>query len=486
MNVLIPLAGKNRSFEYQGLPKPLSLASGKPIIQQIAESRPYSFRKAIFVILKTHQEKHLIRERLKDLFGSEIRIVVADEPTEGAPQSALLAKELINTDEPLIIDLADQYLDLPGFMDFVMDSKADGVIPTFESAYPNRGYMAYENGRVSSISEKDPLPISTHSASCISFFKRGSDFVEAAENMITKKRVAANESYAISLAYNEMIESEEKILPFNCELIASLETPEAAAAFEQLVRPQKSEKDIFKLRVGECPVFQYRGKRPRPENSLTSILNALKWDFSVQIDVSMSKDGVFILSHDDELSRTMGSKAKISESTAKELSKISFIKTDEGLTTLDDALDLLSKRAYGVLAIHFEGSPTTESIRLLCTKILSKGLENRTFIFGDGANSEPVARLVKKAYPVVNAGIHIEAETFGETSIPPDIDVYWVDEKKKGGITSAIRAAAKKAGALSIAMSPELMNPKISKKEASLRCEDFFGFGFDGVCSSYF
>jgi glycerophosphoryl diester phosphodiesterase/dTDP-glucose pyrophosphorylase len=484
MNVLVPLAGKSRAFENQGLPKPLTLVSGKPLIQLIAESRPFSYREAIFVILKDQQEKHLIRELLKGLFGSDIRIIIADELTEGAPQSALLAKDMINTDEPLIIDLADQYLDLPGFMDFIMDTKAHGVIPAFESVYPKRPYMTYgEDGMVSSISENDPLPISTHSASCVYFFKKGSDFVQSAENMIAKNRVAADGTYAISLAYNEMIESEIKVAPFCCDFITSLETPEGVAAFEQLVRPLRCGKDVFRLRVSECPIFQNRGKRPRPENSVTSIRNALNWGFSASIDVRAAKDGAIILSHDDDLSRTTGSKAKVSESTAKALSKLYFDNTDENLATLDEALNLLSKRSYGVLAIHVEGGATVESIRQICTKILSRGLENRTFIFGDDAEA---SRLAKSAYPAINTGLRLEAEDFTGTKLPQDIDVYWVGEKKKGGITSSTRAAAKRAGALSIAMSPELMNPKVSKKEVSSRCKDFFGFGFDGVCTSYF
>ncbi len=478
MHVLIPIAGRSRAFENQGLPKPLTLVSGKPIIQRIAESRPYSFTKAIFVILGVHKEKHGMQDRLKDLFGNNIRVIVADETTNGSAESALLARDLINTDEPLLIDFADQYLDLPGFMDFIQETRADGVIPTFESFYPNRGYMTLASGKVSSVSEKDSIPISTHTASCISFFRKGNDFVQAADNAIAKKRTAVDGSYAVCLAYNEMNEVEKKVLPFECDFITSFETPEAAVAFEQQVRPLKSGKEVLRSRVSECPIFQFRGKRPRPENSITSIRNALNWMFSISVDVRMSKDGVPILSHDDDLTRTTGSDAKVSESTAHALSKIDFNKTDEGLATLDDALDLLSKRAYGVMAIHAEGS---ESIQPICTKILSTKLENRAFIFADDMER---LSLVKTAYPAINIGAQIEAESF--ESLPPDIDVYWVSESKKGGITSAIRAAARKAGALSIAMSPELVNPKTSKKDASSRSKDFFGIGFDAVCTSYF
>ena len=149
------------------------------------------------------------------------------------------------TGEELIIDLGDQYLDLTGFSEFVEKNKeiCDGIIPSFEAYYWNQGYMIIgEDGFVKRVSEKDRIPISTHSTACISYFKKGKDFVKYAEQMIMKKRTATNGAYLPSLVYNEMIEDGRKILTCPCELIVNLGKIEGVNVFEQINRPLRWKK----------------------------------------------------------------------------------------------------------------------------------------------------------------------------------------------------------------------------------------------------
>ena len=242
MNVIIPLAGKDKNFEKLGNVKPLTLVNGKPLIEQISYSRPFPYKEAIFILLKEHQKSCNIDKELIRIFGNKIKIVWADKITDGAPQSILLAEEYIDNNEELLIDLADQYLDLTGFMEFINknNGNCDGIIPSFQSYYWNRGYMMVDgNNYVKKVSEKDRTPISTHSTACVSYFKRGSDFVKYAKKMIEKKEVAANGAYLVSLAYNEMIEDGKKILSCPVEFIAPLGTVEGVRCFEQLDRPLK-------------------------------------------------------------------------------------------------------------------------------------------------------------------------------------------------------------------------------------------------------
>ncbi len=90
---------------------------------------------------------------------------------------------------------------------------------------------------IKGISEKDKIPISTHSTACISYFKKGSDFVRYAEQMIAKKRTAANGVYLPSLVYNEMIEGGKRIVTCPCEMIVNLGKIEGVDVFEQINRP---------------------------------------------------------------------------------------------------------------------------------------------------------------------------------------------------------------------------------------------------------
>ncbi|MDD5699637.1 MAG: hypothetical protein PHH00_00380 [Candidatus Nanoarchaeia archaeon] len=245
MNIVVPLAGRDENFESRGMIKPLTKINGKEIIKIISESRPFSYENAIFIVLMEHQEKYKLADELVRLFGNKIKIILLDKMTDGSPQSILTAKPFIDNEEELTIDLADQYLDLTGFPEFMQANKwkCEGIIPTFEAYHWNQGYMIIgEDGFIKGISEKDKIPISTHSTACISYFKKGRDFVRYAEQMISKKRTAANGVYLPSLVYNEMIEEGKKVLPCPCELIVNLGKIEGANAFEQINRPLKWKK----------------------------------------------------------------------------------------------------------------------------------------------------------------------------------------------------------------------------------------------------
>ena len=47
-------------------------------------------------------------------------------------------------DQPIIIDLLDQYLDLKKFYEYCMNNNFDGCVPIFQSLYFNRGYAVMD------------------------------------------------------------------------------------------------------------------------------------------------------------------------------------------------------------------------------------------------------------------------------------------------------------------------------------------------------
>jgi hypothetical protein len=71
MNIIVPLAGKDKNFEERGMIKPLTKVNGKEIIRWISESRPFSYENAIFIVLREHQEKYKIIDELKKFFGEK-------------------------------------------------------------------------------------------------------------------------------------------------------------------------------------------------------------------------------------------------------------------------------------------------------------------------------------------------------------------------------------------------------------------------------
>lgn len=461
MNIVIPLAGVDKNFEDNGTIKCLVDVNGKPLIQRIAESRPFSFSKAIFVLLRKHQNQHSIDTKLKELFGDKITIVWAEKETEGAPQSILLSEHLINNNEPLLIDLADQYLDLPGFMNNI--TSIDGAIPTFESYYCNRGYMQYDpKGSVARISEKDKIPISTHSTACISYFARGSDFVRAAKNMINKKKVAANGAYLVSLVYNELISEGKKIIPIQCEFVASLGNPEAIQAFPQIDRPLKCTREILSAAISASPIISHRAicESKDQQNSLGGIHVSVQNGFGFEVDVRQNKDGKLVLYH-DELS---GSKANF--------------------TTLDEAFVELSKRAIGTGAIHVKEASET-IILALCNTIVKYNMQRRVFVFGTEKDSIPVAEMIKSIRSDIMVAIHMSAGS----KIPSKkllnlADVFWVDEKTIGATNNHIPKLANKLGIKTIVTSPELNNLTPSEGIEGYWGK-LFDYGYDAICTDH-
>ena len=211
MNVLIPMAGAGTRFQEAGysFPKPLIDVKGKPMIQQVVDSLNIEARH-IFIVQKEHYDQYALHHTL-NLISPNCEIVQVDGVTEGAACTTLLAKELINNSEALLIANSDQYLDWDSnqFMYSMTADDIDGGILTFPSTHPKWSYAEIDtNGLVVEVAEK--IPISDHATVGVYYFKRGADYVTAAEQMI-KKNIRTNGEFYVCPAYNECILNKEKI-----------------------------------------------------------------------------------------------------------------------------------------------------------------------------------------------------------------------------------------------------------------------------------
>ena len=151
----------------------------------------------------------------------------------------MLAKELINNDEELIIANSDQWINWNNqhFLSFLRNNDADGGVVTFIATHPKWSFAKVnDKGEITLIAEKKP--ISNIATVGIYYFKRGRDFVEAAEQMI-RKNIRTNNEFYIAPIYNEMIESKKKILHYPIAEMKGLGTPEDLARFLETMN-QKS------------------------------------------------------------------------------------------------------------------------------------------------------------------------------------------------------------------------------------------------------
>ena len=226
MNVLIPMAGAGSRFEKAGytFPKPLIDVNGKPMIQLVTENLNIEARH-IYIVQKSHYEKYNLQQLL-NLISPECVIVQVDGVTEGAACTTLLAKQFINNDEPLVISNSDQVFewDSNEFMYSMVADEVDGGILTFEATHPKWSFAKLgEDGFVTEVAEKNP--ISNIATAGVYYFRKGSDYVKYAEQMI-ERDIRTNNEFYVCPVYNQACEDEQKIKVFHIDRMWGLGTPE--------------------------------------------------------------------------------------------------------------------------------------------------------------------------------------------------------------------------------------------------------------------
>ena len=227
MNVLIPMAGAGTRFEKMGytFPKPLVDVQGKPMIQVVVENLNID-AKHIFIVQREHYEKYNLKYLLNLITNDNCEIVQVDGITEGAACTTLLAKKYIDNDEPLVMANSDQYIDWDSneFMYSMVADNVDGGIPTFKATHPKWSFAKLdENGFVSEVAEKKP--ISDIATVGVYYWKKGSDYIKYAEQMINKD-IRTNGEFYVCPVFNEGIGDGKKIKIFPIEKMWGLGTPE--------------------------------------------------------------------------------------------------------------------------------------------------------------------------------------------------------------------------------------------------------------------
>jgi len=226
MNILIPMAGAGKRFVDAGyvFPKPIIEIQNKPMIQWVIDSLNINAN-YIFIIQKEHQQKFNLKSVLK-ILKPNCKIIDLDEVTEGAACTTLLAKNYIDNDKPLMIANSDQFIKWNSSKSLYnyYSKKYDGAILTFEAIHPKWSYAKCDdNNIVSEVAEKNV--ISKNATVGVYYWKKGSDYVKYAEQMIDKD-IRVNNEFYVCPVYNEAIQDGKKVIIDKVEEMHGLGTPD--------------------------------------------------------------------------------------------------------------------------------------------------------------------------------------------------------------------------------------------------------------------
>ena len=222
------MAGEGSRFVKEGytFPKPLIDVSGKPMIQVVTENLDFDAT-YIFLVRKQHLEKYSgLRTTLDRITNGKFKVVEVDGLTEGAACTTLLAKDLIDDDEELLIANSDQVIEYSAENFKLLKSltPADGIIFTFNALHPKWSFVRVNSrGVISELQEKNPI---SNIATCgIYWYRKGSDYVRYAEQMI-QKNIRVNGEFYVAPVYNEYISDGKMLIPFYVSKMHGIGTPE--------------------------------------------------------------------------------------------------------------------------------------------------------------------------------------------------------------------------------------------------------------------
>ena len=228
-NIVVPMAGRGSRFTENGYTdsKPFIDVNGKPMIQRVIENLNIEFDsnyEFVIICLQEDFDKYDFRI-FDDIIGhTEYKVICLEDVTEGAAQTLLESKSFINNNTPMLSFNTDQMIDYNPNEMWEIAEYFDGYIPCFWGDSEDWSYArTSDNGYVQEVAEKKV--ISNNATAGYYYWKKGSDFVKYAEQMIEQNSRTNNEFY-VAPVYNWAISDGKKVGICMVDKIYELGTPE--------------------------------------------------------------------------------------------------------------------------------------------------------------------------------------------------------------------------------------------------------------------
>ncbi len=182
-------------------------------------------------------------------------------------------------------------------------------------------------------------------------------------------------------------------------------------------------------------IFAHRGLLEEyPENSLTALIEAVKRGYAIETDLRLTKDGDFVIIHDDNFERLAEDARKVAQLTVQEIENIPYINSTERFISLKTFLDAINKLdTKPQLALHLKAdSQNNRAYQKLSDYWKKYELHNHAFVFDltrDAAqNLKQVNPEIKIAYIISETKFEHTINLWDEVKDDPHFDIVWAAE----------------------------------------------------------
>ena len=239
--IVIPMAGHGKRFKDAGISKPKFMieVKDKTLFEWSLDSLPVEIsRKIIFVCLEEHEKKFKVSKFIKNIMKNRYpkinyELIYLEKTTRGQVETVLHAKQLIDSENLLVIYNIDTYFVSTRLKSKILTLKnqnVDGVLGCFTSDDENLSFVELnKKGFVKRVREKEK--ISNLASTGLYIFSNGRQFIEAAEEMI-KNDIKVKGEFFVSEIYNVLLKSGKKFVADIAEEFIPFGTPEDIKKFE--------------------------------------------------------------------------------------------------------------------------------------------------------------------------------------------------------------------------------------------------------------
>ena len=267
IKILIPMAGAGKRFSDEGykLHKPVIPVTDRktgdkiPMVICATKDLPdvcLSGSNIVYVDRQFHKNDG-VEEEIKKYYP-EAQFITVEKLTEGQASTCLLAKEIIDNDDELLIAGCDNGMIINHEKFENLKSQCDMIVFTYRNneavlANPNAyGWVITdENNNIAGISIKKSIsenPMNDHAIVATFWFKKGKIFVEAAEKMI-KENDRVNGEFYVDTVISHILDLGYSAKIFEIDRYIGWGTPKDYEEYEKTIQYWKEfieiEKEVY-------------------------------------------------------------------------------------------------------------------------------------------------------------------------------------------------------------------------------------------------